>query len=398
MGFFTGSSWKGGLKEKSGLPKCGQCGLSKTCFSPKMPVHQGTLDILFVGDFPGEKDDRNGKHFAGDGGDLLRNLVEDIGYDLDECSLTNTIICHPETFDAKQIGYCKPNLMGTINKLKPTVIFTMGTAPLQSLVTQEYKKGIDQASKWSGWTIPSPTFNAWLCPIPHPTYIMKMRNDEVLLDWTRKYLAKGFKKRKRPVPLQVNQLQKEVEVITNPKQAFLRMKDLNKQKGIVAFDYETTGLKPENKEQEIVSCSFCFEGVNTFAFAWHPKLVKVMKTFLRNGNLLKVASNIKFEERWSVAKVGTRVNGWHWDTMLAAHQLDNRPNITSIKFMAYVLLGVADYDSHIEHYLKAENSNGINRIKELNIKDLLVYNGMDSLLEFKVMEEQKRLMELEGIG
>jgi len=392
MGFFSGSSWKGKLSDKGGLPKCGQCGLSKNCYSPKMEPHKGSLDVLFVGEFPGDKDDRTGRHFVGDGGELLRNLVEDVGYDLDECHLTNTIICHPETFHPKQIQYCKPNIKNTINKLKPNVIFTMGTAPLQSLIAEEYKKSIDQASKWTGWMIPSPSLNAWVCPIAHPTYIMQMRRDEVLLDWTRKHLTQGFKIRNRPQPLDVKDLESQVEIIIKPKLAYERLKDLNKKTGIMAFDYETTGKKPDNEAQEIVSCSFCFEGEDTFAFPWHPKLIKIMKTILQNGKLRKVASNLKFEERWSMAKVGTRVNGWHWDTMLAAHQMDNRPKVTSLKFIAYVLLGVIDYDSHIEGYLKAENSNGLNRIKEINMRDLLVYNGMDSLLEFKVMEEQQRIM------
>ena len=108
--------------------------------------------------------------------------------------------------------------------------------------------------------------------------------------------------------------------------------------------------------------------------------------------LKKIASNLKFEERWTRAKLGHGVVGWHWDTMLAAHLIDNRPHITSIKFQAFVLLGVADYSSHVEEFLKPIGDSDYNRVEEMNEEDLLLYNGLDSLLEFKVMKKQKEIV------
>ena len=122
-------------------------------------------------------------------------------------------------------------------------------------------------------------------------------------------------------------------------------------------------------------------------------LKEALSKVLRNPKLKKVASNLKFEERWTRAKLGYSVAGWAWDTMLAAHCLDNRSGITSIKFQAFVLLGIADYASHIEPYLKTKYSNELNRIEELDEDELLLYNGLDSLLEYKVMEKQREEFE-----
>jgi len=268
----------------------------------------------------------------------------------------------------------------------------MGLAPLTLLIEDDFKKSVDIYSRWPGWQIPSVSLNAWICPLPDPIYILQTKDDEALLKVTRDYLAKGFAIDEKPEPLIIKDLEKEVELIIKPKLAYARLKDLYRKKGIMAFDYETTGLKPENPKQEIVSCSFCYQGTDTFAFMWDRRLEKIMKAILQKKELKKVASNLKYEERWSVSKLGTKVRGWHWDTMLAMHQLDNRRKITSIKFVAFVLLGVGNYDSDVEPYIDAGGSNKLNRMKEAPVKDLLLYNGMDSLLEYKAMEKQKEML------
>jgi len=48
------------------LPKCGSCGLFKTCESPKMePYGQGRSRVLVVGEAPGQTEDEEGRPFIG---------------------------------------------------------------------------------------------------------------------------------------------------------------------------------------------------------------------------------------------------------------------------------------------------------------------------------------------
>ena len=79
--------------------------------------------------------------------------------------------------------------------------------------------------------------------------------------------------------------------------------------------------------------------------------------------------------------------------MLAAHVLDNRPGITSLKFQAFVLLGQENYNSHIKPFLKAKKGSKFNRIHELDLNDLLLYGGLDSYLEYWVAMKQIKLLE-----
>jgi len=72
--------------------------------------------------------------------------------------------------------------------------------------------------------------------------------------------------------------------------------------------------------------------------------------------------------------------------------LDQRPYITSIKFQSFVLLGNESYDDHITKYFRKTDKNGLNAIHEIDLKELLIYNGLDSLLEYKVAIKQMKLL------
>ena len=92
------------------------------------------------------------------------------------------------------------------------------------------------------------------------------------------------------------------------------------------------------------------------------------------------------------------VRNWKWDTMLGAHTLDNRPGITSIKFQAFVMLGVDSWDWPIKPFLKMKNKGGNvpNRLKDAPLTTMLKYNGLDSLYEWHVAVKQMERFGEEG--
>lgn len=393
-GFFTPSSWEGPPGKKiRHLASCGECGLSSKCFTPRMePTGTGRKSILFVAEAPGEKEDRQGVQLIGKAGQLLRSNLKQIHQNLDDAWKTNAVICRPPDNEINDIYIesCRPNIIKTIKKLKPNVIILLGKSAIKSVIGAEWSKSIDGLGTWIGWTIPSVTYNAWLCPTYHPSYIERKGKDELLEKILRRHLKQAYKlENKKPEYLDIEKEKEKIELIKKPRLARARLRDLSKKEGILAFDYETTGLKPESGAQRIVSCSFCLDGKDTFAMMINDSLHEYLRKILTNPKLKKVASNLKFEHRWTLAKLGIFIASWYWDTMLTAHILDNRKGITSVKFQSYILFGVNDYDSHISPYLKSPQANGLNRIDELDIDDLLMYNGLDSLLEYKVMEKQR---------
>jgi hypothetical protein len=118
---------------------------------------------------------------------------------------------------------------------------------------------------------------------------------------------------------------------------------------------------------------------------------------LGNPKIGKVIANMKFEITWAEVILKCKVENIIWDTMLMTHVMDNRQGITGLKFMTYVTLGVIDYSSEIEPYLKGveeKNANSLNRVLELvstesGKSQLLKYNALDAINEYRLWKYQE---------
>jgi hypothetical protein len=173
--------------------------------------------------------------------------------------------------------------------------------------------------------------------------------------------------------------------------------------GRVAFDFETDGLKPHAIGHRIICCAVADTVDHVWVFmipqtrAERQPLVKL----LANPNVGKCAHNMKFEQSWSVVRLNQPVENWLWDSMLAAHILDNRTGVTNLKFQAYVNFGIIDYASEIAPYLAGDdtNANSFNTVSKLiatidGQHKLLTYCGYDAIYEKRLAEQQ---MELIGV-
>lgn len=379
---------------RSRIPRCGECGLYKSCQHPKMKLTgRGQRGILIVAEAPGAIEDEKGIQLVGPAGIHLRKMMKGIGLDLDrDCWKTNAVVCRPpknQTPTDMQIQACRPNLYQAIEKHQPKVIVLMGMSAIKSLLGPMWGSDMGSMGRWIGWNIPSPKPNAWIVPTYHPSYLIRMK-DPVLDRMVTQHL-KAAVRRSKDHPNPVGTYEDCIHIIRDSRKASRWIQERMNPKFPIAFDYETNSLKPEGERTEIVTCSVAISGSQVVAFPWQGKVVETMSHLLRSGTP-KIASNLKFEDRWTHAKLGHGVRGWLWDTMLASHVLDNRPGITSIKFQAFVQLGVLPYDTHIAPYLKSRSGSSLNRIRELDMKDLLYYNAMDSLLEYLIAQKQMKVL------
>lgn len=406
-GFFAKSDLRKEPRNKYLKPQCSLCRLYKKCDTPKMEVSgKGRRKVLLLAQSPGPEEDKKGRQFVGSSGKLLESLLASINVDMrKDCWLTNALICYPGSDDGliepttEQLEWCRPNFLETMRALKPNVVIAMGQYAVEIAVMQEWTSSINGIGRWAGYQIPSRKLNAWICPLHHPAYLDRELHDRktggviekgrALKTLMLSHLKRAFEKAKAP-PYEAppNNMEQEVQIILNSEEAAKKILWIARQEGEAAFDYETNMLKPDSAAAAIVSCSICWEGKRTIAYPWTRETAEATRQFIISP-IKKIASNIKFEERWTRAKLGTPVRNWHWDTMLAAHWLENKPDVTSLKFQAYVLLGIGTYDEHIRSYLQGEGGNKPNRIHEIHIRDLLLYNGLDSLLEYHVAQIQK---------
>jgi DNA polymerase len=90
--------------------------------------HPGT-EVVFVGEGPGQTEDRQGRPFVGRAGDLLVRLLEDIGWRREEVFITNIVKCRPpENRDPEpdEIAACAPYLHRQLETLDPALVVTLG--------------------------------------------------------------------------------------------------------------------------------------------------------------------------------------------------------------------------------------------------------------------------------
>lgn len=395
-GFFQGSAVRSAPPAR-GLPQCGVCGLSKKCNTPKLPVHgTGTRRVLFVGESPGQEEDEQGRPFVGKAGKFLRENLRRCGFNLEkEGWATYATICASKgrTPTPAEVGYCRPNMSSAIRDFDPDVIIPMGLAAVNSVLGPVWKEDIGQMARWVGWNIPSHALNAWVCPTWSPNQLVR-DEDEVLDKQFATHLATALGHTGKPWPSGAPDYARNVRQVLDPAAAAVWLRKCAAQTtGAIAWDYEANMLKPDNDDARIASCSVAWgrtEPERCIAFPWHGEAITAMSELLCSP-IPKIASNLKFEERWTRKHLGHRVRAWAWDTMLAAHVCDNRPGITSVKFQSFVRFGVPIWNEKIEPFLKSKGDEQVNAVfREIAIGDLLRYNGLDSWLEFLVAVDQCR--------
>lgn len=379
-----------------GIPMCLNCGLFRKCESPRMPVYgEGGRRILLVGEAPGETEDEEGRPFVGKAGQHLRDHLDAVGVDMDEdCWATNAVVCRPpkNVMRPAYLTACRPGLIRAVRQLKPAVIILLGGSAAQQLLTLFWKRSFGSITRWRGWNIPVESFRAWLCPTYHPSYLLRMGEDVVLERIFSDDLKRAIGKENALVIegcIGQTEIRESILCITDDDEYDERLSAVLASKGRLAIDFETTGLKPEKGGHRIVACSLCLEDRISFAGMVRRKSTrKLLRAIMRSRKLKKVCSNAKYEDRWSRAILGTSMRPVFWDTMLWAHVLDNRPGITSLKFLSFVLFGVGDWEEDAAPFLAARGANALNRIAEVDEMALLRYNATDSLLTSRVMMQQ----------
>lgn len=383
---------------------CVSCGLYRNVQSPKIePYGDFERGIMVIGEAPGETEDDRAKPWQGVAGKRLKKAFRKLGVDLfRDCVCVNAVNCRPTTEEGKnrkpngiEISCCREvKVIKAIKEYKPKMIILLGGTAVDSFLGYRWARDLGGINKWRGWTIPDREFGAWVCPTFHPSYVNQSPYREVIVTWKRD-LRRAFELIDEPLPpFQIPEITyvNDLEVLC----AY----DLISRPKMIAFDYETTGLKPQAPGHRIVCVAVAVSESRVFVFQL-PKRKKdwgILLDWLRDEDIKKIGSNIKYEDTWTFDRLRTEVNGWFWDTMLASHIMDNRPGITSIKFQAYVQLGIVEYDAKIRPFIEAKYANDINRIDELastavGMNMLMEYCAYDAIYEYRVAMLQIKKME-----
>ena len=144
---------------------------------------EGPADALcmFVGEQPGDTEDRAGKPFVGPAGQLLDELIEEAGVDRTQVYVTNAVKhfkfeprgsrrIHAKP-SAREVRACKPWLESELAVVQPKMLVCLGSTAAMSLLGNDFRvtqrRGEVMVSEWSPWTMAT----------IHPSALLRIPDD-----------------------------------------------------------------------------------------------------------------------------------------------------------------------------------------------------------------------------
>jgi uracil-DNA glycosylase family 4 len=158
------------------LGECTRCKLHTTRRKIVFGVGSADTSLMFVGEAPGEQEDKRGEPFVGPAGELLDKMIEAMGWTRGAVYIANTTKCRPpgnRNPQPDELEQCTPFLHAQIAAIAPRIIVALGRpasnqllevdAPISSLRGKfhDYPRGDRRG------TAPK------IMPTFHPAYLLR---------------------------------------------------------------------------------------------------------------------------------------------------------------------------------------------------------------------------------
>ncbi len=157
------------------LGECTRCGLAEGRNQIVFGDGNPEADLMFVGEGPGQEEDRRGLPFVGRAGELLTQMIEKgLGTPRSDVYICNIVKCRPpnnRTPLEREIASCRPFLDAQIAAVKPKVIVALGKPASGLLLGRDVAITRIRGSWFEYRGIP-------LMPTLHPAYILRQYTPE----------------------------------------------------------------------------------------------------------------------------------------------------------------------------------------------------------------------------
>ena len=163
---------------RSDLGECTRCGLSAKRTHLVFGEGDPKAELMFVGEGPGQEEDRSGKPFVGPAGQLLTRIIEAMHLTRDQVYICNVVKCRPpdnRNPEPVEIQTCRPFLDRQIKAVAPKVICTLGSVATKVLLDtdQAVSRLRGRFHEYDGIKV-MPTY--------HPAYLLR-QPDQKRLVW-----------------------------------------------------------------------------------------------------------------------------------------------------------------------------------------------------------------------
>jgi len=160
------------------LGDCSRCKLAAGRTHIVFGAGNPNAAILFVGEGPGEDEDRQGVPFVGRAGGLLTDIItKGMGLKREDVYIANVIKCRPPNNrnpELDEIAACEPFLRRQVALVRPRVIVALGKFAAQVLLRSRVPIS-KLRGNWSEFDgVP-------LMPTFHPAYLLRTPSDKKLV-------------------------------------------------------------------------------------------------------------------------------------------------------------------------------------------------------------------------
>jgi DNA polymerase len=99
-------------------------------------------ELMFVGEAPGEDEDKEGEPFVGKAGQLLTKIIETMGFARSDVYIANVLKCRPDMPPgmpgnrkpkSEEMRVCLPYLQEQIDIIRPRVLVALGATAVEGL-------------------------------------------------------------------------------------------------------------------------------------------------------------------------------------------------------------------------------------------------------------------------
>jgi uracil-DNA glycosylase family 4 len=156
---------------------CTMCELSESRTQVVFGSGDPLANLAFVGEAPGQREDEQGLPFVGPSGQLLEELLGEIGLTRDAVYIANVVKCRPPgNRDPRpnEIDACKGYLRTQLQLIDPNVVVTLGNFSSKLLLNTEVGITKLRGTAYEWW-------GRFLVPTFHPAAALRGRG-QVLED------------------------------------------------------------------------------------------------------------------------------------------------------------------------------------------------------------------------
>ena len=158
--------------------ECQACDLYRTGTQTVFGEGARESDVLFIGEQPGDYEDRAGQPFVGPAGRVLDDALQTVGIDRKRVYVTNAVKhfkwvargkrrIHSKP-NAREIRACLPWLHAELALVKPTVIVCLGATAAQALFGASFR-----VTQQRGRPITGTEFAPYVLATVHPASILR---------------------------------------------------------------------------------------------------------------------------------------------------------------------------------------------------------------------------------